>query len=94
MDVISYITEADRQLNNEEFCKQLSNEPTQLHTECINNTIDQLKGEELISGKVGLKVHNPKTAKFSILPNVHKARNPGRPVINSVECHSSYISIC
>ena len=94
MDVISYIAEADRQLNNEEFYKKIPNDATQLHVERINNTIDQLKGEELISEEVakGLKVHNPKTAKFSLLPKVHKAGNPGRPVISSVECHSSHIS--
>ena len=48
----------------------------------------------MISAKVtgGLKVHNPKTGKFSLLPKVHKAGNPGRQIISSVECHSSHIS--
>ena len=94
MDITSYIAEADRQLNNEEFYKKITHDPTQLHAERINNTIDQLKGEGLISEKVakGLKVDNPKTAKFSLLPKVHKTGNPGRPVISSVECHSSHIS--
>ena len=88
-DVISYIAEADRQMNNGEFYKKLPNDPNQLHVERINNIIDQLNREELISDEVGkgLKVHSPKTAKFSLLPKVHNAGNPGRPVISSVEYH-------
>ena len=66
MDVTSYIAEADRQLNNEEFYKKITHDPTQLHAERINNTIDQLKGEGLISEKVakGLKVDIPKPQSF------------------------------
>ena len=91
MDVVSYIAEADRQLNNGEFYKKY--QMIQLHVQRINNTIDQLKGEELISEEAakGLRVHKPKKAKFSLLPKVHKARNPGRPVISSVECHSLHL---
>ena len=59
MDVLSYIAEADRQLNNEEFCNKLPNDATQLHVQRINNTIDQLKGEEVEVAN-GLKEHNSK----------------------------------
>ena len=29
---------------------------------------------------------------FHLLPKIHKANNPGRPVISSVNCHTSRIS--
>ena len=36
-----------------------------------------------------LKVINPKTPKFYITPKIHKENNPARPVINSINCHTS-----
>ena len=33
-----------------------------------------------------------KTPEFHLLPKIHKANNPGRPVISSVNCHTSRIS--
>ena len=33
-----------------------------------------------------------KTPEFHLLPKTHKANNPGRPVISSVNCHTSRIS--
>ena len=33
-----------------------------------------------------------KTPGFHPLPKIHKASNPGRPVISSVSCHTSRIS--
>ena len=60
----------------------------------VNDTIDRFKKENLLSKKLadGLKSVNPKTPKFYISPKIHKENNPGRPVINSINCHSSEIS--
>ena len=33
-----------------------------------------------------------KTPEFHLLPKIHKANNPGKPVISSVNCRSSRIS--
>ena len=33
-----------------------------------------------------------KTPEFHLLPKIHNANNPGRPVISSVNCHTSGIS--
>ena len=33
-----------------------------------------------------------KTPEFRLLPKIHKVNNPGRPVISSVNCHTSRIS--
>ena len=40
----------------------------------------------------GLKPIEPKTPRFYLLPKIHKEGNPGRPVISSVDCHTSRIS--
>ena len=63
MDVDDYITEAKRQLDDAEFYKKLSQDPTKMYTERINKAIDKFKEEELITEKVanGLKIDEPKT---------------------------------
>ena len=48
----------------------------------------------LLSKKLadGLKSVNPKPSRFYISPKIHNENNPGRPVINSINCHTSEIS--
>lgn len=94
MDVNDYIREAHRQLEDTQFYKRLPNDPTKPYSERINKAVDKFKDEGLITETVanGLKVQEPKTSKFNLNPKIHKENNPGRPVINSVDCHSSRIS--
>ena len=94
MDVEKYIEEAQRQLSNQNAYKKLSIDPTQAYTDTINRTIDGFKDENLLSVKMAdlLKTQNPRTSRMYLLPKIHKVENPGRPVISSVECHSSKIS--
>ncbi len=94
MDVNDYIKEADRQLDDTNFYRKLSSDPTKMYAERINSTIERFKEEGLITKNVsnGLMVNEPKTSKFNLNPKIHKENNPGRPVINSVDCHSSKIS--
>ena len=40
----------------------------------------------------GLKKENPRTPKFYLRPKILKKGNPGRPVVSSVNCHTSNIS--
>ena len=94
MDVKDYIQEAHRQLQDDKCYKKLLTDPTKLHTERVNKAIDRFKDEGLITEKVanGLKPLDPKTPKFSLLPKIHKKHNPGRPVIDSMNCHTAGIS--
>ena len=66
---------------------------TMQHNKMVNYTLEQFKNENLLSKKSadGLKIINPKTAKFYITPKIHKDNNPGRPVVNSIKCHTSEI---
>ena len=59
----------------------------------VNDTLDRFKNENLLSKKTaqGLKVINPKTPKFYITPKIHKENNPGRSIINSINCHTSEV---
>ena len=63
------------------------------HNRIVNQTIERFKNEKLLSQKIadGLKITNPNTPNFYISPKIHKPNNPGRPVINSIECHTSEI---
>ena len=74
--------------------KQLNQDPTLEHNRMVNRTIERFKNEKLLPQKFadGLKVTNPKTPKFHISPKIHERNNPERPVINSIECHTSKIS--
>ena len=60
----------------------------------VNGTLDRFKNENLLSKKSaeGLKVINSKTEKFYLTPKIHKENNPGRPINNRINCHTSEIS--
>ena len=94
IDVEDYINEAERQLMDESFYKTLPSDPTKLHNELINNVLENFNRQQLIDHKItnGLKVHDPRTPLFYLLPKLHKEGNPGRPVVSSVNCHTSKIS--
>ena len=56
--------------------------------------IIRLKNDNLISiiASDGLKVEFPRTPRLYIQLEIHKERNPGRPVQISLKCHMSKIS--
>ena len=59
----------------------------------VNDALDQFKNKNLFSKKTaeGLKVINPKTPKLYTTPKIYKENNPGRSVINSINCDTSKI---
>ena len=89
-----YITEAMRQLSNEEYYKKveyyLTSEHEQLINQCINNMIDNGDLEEDI-GQL-LRSTDTRTPIFYMLPKIHKPNNPGRPVVSSVNSHTEKLS--
>ena len=60
----------------------------------VNDAIDRFIKENLLPKKLTdrLESVNPKSPKFYTSPKIHKENNPGRPVINSINCHTSEIS--
>ena len=94
LDVKDYITEAIRQLNDIHSYEKLDCDPTSTYNEIINNAIDNLLKVNKLPEKVAQSLKNDKlkTPKFYTLPKVHKPNNPGRPVVNSIDSHTSRIS--
>ena len=93
-NVTNYIKEAKRQLNDVNFYKKVSTNPTDEHAALVSNALDNLKNWGLLEEKTaeGLKPVNPSTPKLYMLPKIHKKDNPGRPVVSSVGCHTERIS--
>ena len=42
----------------------------------------------------GLMIENLTTPKFSLRPKMHSKGNPSRPVVSSVNCHTSNVTKC
>ena len=94
LDVKDYLAEANRQLENTEFYKKIDVNLTETHTDTINKVIQNFATSKLLSEQTAkaLMVEAPKTAKFYMLPKVHKEGNPGRPIINAIGNPTSSIA--
>ena len=94
VDVDDYIQEANRQLDNKEFYKKLTIDTTEINRIKVNRTINELKSSHLLNEKIAndLLSSEAKTPQFKMLPKVHKEGNPGRPVVRSIDCHTTKIS--
>ena len=94
LDVEDYVKEAERQLNNKENYRKINYDPTTVNYETIHKDISKFQKENLLSNNIseGLKTENPKTPHFYLKPKLHKEGNQGRPMISSINCHTSKIS--
>ena len=90
-DVKDYIKEAMKQLNDTNFYRVLPTNPTSTHCELINSTIDGFKESKQLQNKLaeGLKTTEPRTPRFYLLPKIHKENNTGRPVVSSINSHTT-----
>ena len=77
------INKANSQLSDKHNYKVLQEDPTLQHSNLVNLLSKTLADR--------LKSVNPKLPKFYISPKICKENNPGRPVINSINCHTSKI---
>ena len=91
LDIKDYIDEVKRQLND---TNSYDFDPTELHTEIIKSKISNLKNADLLTLKTtnSLLEEKFKTRESHLLPKIQKANNPRRPVISSINCHTSRIS--
>ena len=94
LDVKDYIREANRQLDDRNFYRKLDTDPTENHRDLVNHAIDTLHKYKHLEEKLstGLKLSIARTPQLYLLPKIHKAGNPGRPVVSSIDCHTSKIS--
>ena len=80
-----YIKEAELYLGNKESYKVLDFDPIEKYKKLVYKTNDQFKRDKTLNEKIaeGHKIANPRTPKFYTTTKIHKAGNPGRPVVNS-----------
>ena len=83
--VEKYICETNCQLSDKRNWT-LQDDSTLQHSKTVNDTFSR----SLLFIK--LASVNPKTPKFHVSSKRYKKNNQGRPVINSVNCHTSEIS--
>ena len=83
LDIKDYIDEANRKLNDNNNYEQIDFDTTVLYTENIKSDINNLKNENLLTLKIAnsLLEEKIKTPGFHLLPKIHKANNPGRPLL-------------
>ena len=93
-DVEDYVKEAERHLNNKENYSKVNCDSTAASNETIHKVISRFQKENQLSKNIseGYKTENPKTTHFYLKPKVHKEGNPGRPLISSINCHTSKMS--
>ena len=87
-----YITEAHRQLNNTNHYHTLRNDPTPNFHKEIQQYIQSIQQHLDKNTYRFLKTQNPNTARFYLLPKIHKEGNPGRPIISANSCATENIS--
>ena len=92
-----FITEAMRQLSNEEYYKKVEKDLTPDHEQLINQCIDELISNGDLERGAGqlLKPTNSRTPIFYMLPKIHKPNNLGRPMVCSVNSHTkkAYVDV-
>ena len=88
------MNDADKQLRNPECYKELTKDQTIAHANIINDTIEVFKTQHKIPDKItdGLKSHHPKTPTLRLPPKAHKEGRPARPLVSSINSHSTEIS--
>ena len=88
-----YMDEAYRQLTDDQHYTQETEDMTSIHNNVIQQEINRLiVNGDLPKSAVHLIVPNPRTAKFYILPKIHKANTPGRPIVSACNCPTERIS--
>ena len=67
---------------------------TEINRVKVNRTINELKSSHLLKEQIAndLLSSEAKTSQFKMLPKVHKEGNPGRPMVSSIDCHTTKIS--
>ena len=91
MDRDHYISEAERQLGDSTYYKLLDHDPTPEFAKDVSEAINEMHDEGHISEKNRnyLLIDQPKAGRFYLLPKIHKAGNPGRPIVSAVYCTST-----
>lgn len=85
MDRQNYLHECYRQLNNQHFYNKVTDDPTDDINKRVRFLAPRLLADDVINKETYnyLLPQNKKAARFYILPKIHKAGNPGRPIVSA-----------
>jgi hypothetical protein len=86
MNTVDYLAEANRQLDNKEAYVELKEDPTAKYCEDIQKILDRMLERNVINKKCHkfLSPTDCRPGRFYLLPKIHKAGVPGRPICSSV----------
>ena len=89
-----YVAEAMRQLTKEEHYLLLDRDPTTKYAEEITKLLAEMKARNAIDQETKdyLTPLHVRTARFYLLPKIHKPGNPGRPIVSSCGAPTEKIS--
>ena len=89
-----YVNDAQKHLSNKTFYKQLDFDPSEDYARIIFDSLSNLKNSKSINDELAnsLIPDKTKTARFYLLPKIHKANNPGTPVVSSINCNRTKLS--
>lgn len=90
----NYVAEAMRQLTREEHHLLLDRDPTTKYAEEITKLLAEMKARNAIDQETKdyLTPLHVRTARFYLLPKIHKPGNPGRPIVSSCGAPTEKIS--
>ncbi len=95
MDRQQYIDEAHRQLDNRTNYICLNSDPTGTFSGEIQQLLDDMRSRDQLSKKAHkfLSPTDCRTARFYLLPKIHKTGNPGRPIVSGNGSPTEHISM-
>jgi hypothetical protein len=94
MDTVDYLHEGFRQLSDTNFYQKMEEDLTTIHEGQVNRIIHELFVQKLITKKTKnfLWAKNCRTARFYLLPKIHKKNIPGRPIVSATGCPTEKLS--
>lgn len=88
-----YTAEAERQLKDSNYYSPLAKSTTKKDNAIVRHTIKQaIKGGYLPAEASRAINSEPRESRFYLLPKIHKANNPGRPIVSACACPTVLIS--
>ena len=92
LNIKDYIAKVNELL--QDIYQKLYVDPPAKHSEIVNRATESFRKQELLSNLTASKatIDEVRTPQYHIFPKVHKTNIPGRPLVSSVECHTSKIS--
>ena len=95
MSLEDYLTKVMCHLNNDQFYEKLQHDPTEQFSDDITSLLADMFSRRVIDKHTleFLRPRDVRTSRFYVLPKIHKAGVPGRPIVSSCGCPTEKISL-